>query len=51
MNNDNIAIEKSYKFAIKIVNLSKLLDEKHAYALSNQVIKSGTSIGANIAEA
>ena len=51
MNDDNIAIEKSYEFAIKIVNLSKLLDEKHAYALSNQVIKSGTSIGANIAEA
>ncbi len=51
MKENNIILEKSYKFAIRIVNLSKVLNEKNAFSLSNQIIKSGTSIGANIVEA
>ena len=48
----NIIAEKSFQFAIQIVNLSKsLYDEKHEYVLSRQLLRSGTSIGANIAEA
>ena len=44
--------EKSFNFAIKIVNLYKyLIDEKKEYVLSKQILKSGTSIGANISEA
>ncbi len=52
MNNKNVVYEKSYQLAIKIVNLYKLLsNDKKEYVLSKQILKSGTSIGANIAEA
>lgn len=47
---DNTIYEKSYSFALRIIKLSQFLDDKHAYALSSQIIKSGTSIGANVAE-
>ena len=43
---------KSFSFAIRIVNLSKHLNaEKKEYVLSKQLLKSGTSIGANVSEA
>lgn len=43
---------KSFDFAIKIVNMNKhLVEEKKEYVISKQVLRSGTSIGANIAEA
>jgi four helix bundle protein len=52
MKKDNIIQEKSYRFAIRIVNLYKyLLEEKQAFELAKQVLRSGTSIGANIEEA
>jgi four helix bundle protein len=48
----NIALEKSRKFAIRIYNLYKhLCDEKHEYTLAKQLLRSGTSIGANLTEA
>ncbi|MHC5083001.1 MAG: four helix bundle protein [Planctomycetota bacterium] len=43
--------EKSYHFAIRIVKLAVWLKEQHHYELSSQVLRSGTSIGANIEEA
>ena len=44
--------EKSFQFAIRIVNLCKLLrTERKEYTLSNQLLRSGTSIGANVREA
>ena len=44
--------EKSLKFAIRIVNLYKyLVNEKRETVMSKQVLRAGTSIGANIAEA
>ena len=44
--------EKSFSFAIRIVNLCRYLrDEQKEYVLSKQLLRSGTSIGANIAEA
>ena len=44
--------EKSFKFAIRIVNLNKyLINEKKETIMSKQILRSGTSIGANIAEA
>ena len=50
--NKNIVVEKSFDFAIRIVKLYKYLtDNKKEYILSKQVLKSGTSIGANISEA
>ena len=43
---------KSLQFAVRIVNLTKYLNqEKKEYTLSKQILKSGTSIGANIREA
>ena len=49
---DNVSVEKSFAFAVRIVNLYKHLTEKHKeYVLSKQLLRSGTSIGANIAEA
>lgn len=49
---ENVVFEKSKKFAIKVVRLYKYLaEEKHEYVLSKQILKSGTSIGANISEA
>ena len=44
--------EKSLSFAVRIVRLSKYLNEqKHEYVMAKQVLRSGTSVGANIAEA
>ena len=44
--------ERSYAFALRIVKLYKhLSEEKREFVLSKQVLRSGTSIGANIAEA
>ena len=43
---------KSKKFSVRIVNLYKYLcDKKNEYVLSKQILRSGTNIGANIAEA
>lgn len=50
--NNSIAEEKSYKFALMIIDLYKFLSgEKKEYVLSKQLLRSGTSIGANITEA
>ena len=44
--------EKSFAFAVRIIGLYKHLSEnKHEYILSKQILRSGTSIGANVAEA
>ena len=48
---DNILVGKSFRFAIRIVNLYKyLINVKKEYILSKQLLRSGTSIGANISE-
>ena len=49
---NNVLIEKSIDFATRILKLGKYLTEiKKEYAISNQILRSGTSIGANINEA
>ena len=49
---DNIVETKSFDFAVRIVNLYKhLTTEKKEFVLSKQLLRSGTSIGANISEA
>ncbi|PCJ83473.1 MAG: four helix bundle protein [Flavobacteriales bacterium] len=48
----NIVKEKSFGFAVKIVNLNKqLVRQNKEYVISKQLLKSGTSIGANVEEA
>ena len=51
MKQDNIIQEKSFAFAVRIVNLYKYLcEEKKEFVLSKQILRSGTSIGANVEE-
>ena len=49
---DDIIQPKTKKFALRIINLNKyLVQEKNEYVMSNQILRCGTSIGANVAEA
>lgn len=49
---ESLVYNKAFKFAIRIVNVYKHLSkEQYEYTLSKQVLRSGTSIGANIKEA
>jgi len=49
---DNVIKNKSYNFAIRIVELYKYLkNSKREFTLSRQILRAGTSIGANIEEA
>ncbi|GHV15337.1 hypothetical protein AGMMS49938_13320 [Fibrobacterales bacterium] len=49
---ENTAKYKSKKFAIQVIELYKfLVDKKKEFVLSKQILRSGTSIGANLAEA
>ena len=49
---DNVIQQKSFAFAIRIVNAYKYLrSEKQEFVLSKQILRSGTSIGANVEEA
>ncbi len=51
MKTDNVILDKSYVFALSIVKLYKQLnDEHHNFAIGNQLLRSGTSVGANIRE-
>ncbi|HDH11137.1 MAG TPA: four helix bundle protein, partial [Nitrospirae bacterium] len=52
MKSDNVVQQKSYDFALRIIRLYKfLVEEQKEFVLSKQILKSGTSIGANIEEA
>lgn len=49
---DNLIQQKSYEFAIKVVNLYKhLIEVKKEFVLSKQFLRCGTSVGANVEEA
>ncbi|MBQ9543817.1 MAG: four helix bundle protein [Clostridia bacterium] len=49
---ENAVLEKSKAFALRIIKLYRYLcEEKHEFVLSKQVLRCGTSIGANIREA
>ncbi len=50
-NSENIIKHKSFEFAVRIVNFYKSLIERKEYVMSKQILRSGTSIGANIREA
>jgi len=52
MKNNNVIGDKSYKFALRIIKLYRYLtEEKREFVLSKQILRSGTSIGANVKEA
>ncbi len=48
---NNIILIKSFEFSKNIIEFSELLEKQRKYVVSNQIIKAGTSIGANIKEA
>jgi four helix bundle protein len=48
---DNIIIDLTFKFALAIVDYCELLEINRKYVLARQLLKSGTSIGANSREA
>ena len=49
--NEDVIKTKSFLFAIRIVNLYKVLVSRNEYVMSKQILRSGTSVGANIREA
>jgi four helix bundle protein len=51
MKTDNKILELSFEFSIQIINLYKQLVDKKEFVLSKQLLRSGTSIGANVEEA
>ncbi|WP_374506000.1 four helix bundle protein [Flavobacterium sp.] len=48
---ENIILNKSIDFSLDIISYCEILEEKRKYVIANQLLKSGTSIGANIHEA
>ena len=52
MESGNAIEEKSFEFAVRIVNLTKYIrHSKNEYVLTRQLLRCGTSIGANVSEA
>ena len=49
--NESPIVDKSFKFSVRIIKLSRFVRSKKEYELAKQILRSGTSIGANIAEA
>ena len=47
----NIVREKSYNFALDIIEICRKMQTQNEYVLSKQLLRSGTSIGANVSEA
>lgn len=48
---ENIIIDKTFEFALKIIQFSELLESNKKFVVARQLIKSGTSVGANVREA
>ena len=51
MKSENIILERSFDFSLKIIELYKILLQHKEYVLSKQHLRSGTGIGANVEEA
>ena len=51
MKEENVIVEKSYAFALRVIELCKVIREKREYDLASQLWRAGTSIGSNVEEA
>ena len=49
-NKDNVVLDLSFEFALQIIDYTELLEEMRKFVIAKQLLKSGTSIGANINE-
>ncbi len=48
---DNLIVNLSFQFALQIIEFTEVLESNRKFAIANQLIRSGTSIGANAREA
>jgi four helix bundle protein len=48
---NNVVSEKSYAFALNVIQLARELRKQHEYEIASQLLRCGTSIGANVEEA
>ncbi|WP_293052295.1 four helix bundle protein [Paludibacter sp.] len=48
---DNLIVNLSVEFALAIIEYCELFEENRKFVIANQLLKSGTSIGANVREA
>lgn len=51
MEKDNLIQQKSFDFSLSVIALYKSLSKKNEYVLSKQLLRSATSVGANVEEA
>lgn len=51
MKSENIIVDKTFKFSLDIISLFKKLQQEREFIISKQLLKSATSIGANVEEA
>jgi four helix bundle protein len=51
MQQENIIVKLTFYFALEIISYTEILQAKRKFILSNQLFRSGTSIGANVREA
>jgi len=51
MEKKNIIQERTFKFSLKVIKLYKILKSNNEYSIGNQLLRSATSIGANVEEA
>lgn len=51
MKKENVILDKTFDFALSIIELYKQMIAQKEYVLSKQILRSGTSIGANVEEA
>lgn len=47
----NLILSLSFEFALEIIKYCEILEEKRKFVIATQLLKSGTSIGANVKEA
>jgi four helix bundle protein len=50
-NGENVILELTFRFALEIISYAELLEEKKKFVIAHQLLKSGTSVGANVREA
>lgn len=50
-NKENLIVTLTFQFALDIIKFAQELESEHKYVIAKQILKSGTSIGANVREA
>ena len=48
---ENVIVNKAIEFSVKLIKFCEVLESKKKFVIANQLLRSGTSIGANVFEA